>query len=235
MPRRTSKSLVKATPPAVPMVRRIGDQNVVIEAEYRVPAVHPTGSGPWSGEADKIAWTDPMTGLGCIIRRSPHGQHLCGYVSVPPEHPLFGRHVDTMGEQLIGVHGGLDYSSACQHWEPEEISICHPSEGQTRRFVLGGGRQKVHINDEAAAGHDAWWFGFSCNQIDDITPTTRNSASHARLLDGVTERTYKTEAYVFRECVRLARQLRAIGSGRDPREADEEFRRNGYNPVRNEG
>lgn len=197
-----------------------GGELVRVDAVFSVPAVHPREPGPWAREADKIAWTDPMTGLGCIIRRSPIGQHLCGYVSVPPGHPLFGRRVNTMRDHLIGVHGGLDYSAACQAWEPEEISVCHPSEGVARRLVSPTFKQKVHANEVAESGDDAWWFGFSCDKADDVKPDAQARYRADQLLDGVVDPTYKTEAFVYRECVRLAAQLKAIGEGRDPRDAD---------------
>ncbi|WP_322966021.1 hypothetical protein [Sphingomonas fuzhouensis] len=212
-----------------------GTDLVQVDAVFHVPAVRPTGPGPWAQEADKVAWTDHLTGLGCIIRRSPVGRHLCGYVSVPPGHPLFGRRIGTLGDHLIGVHNGLVYAAACQAWEPEEVSVCHPSEHRVQRIVPGSFRQNVHMNEAAASGDDAWWFGFSCDQVDDITPTTRTRGRTDHLLDGVGNPTYKTEAFVYRECLRLAAQLHAIGEGRDPREADPGPVANGYDPRRNEG
>lgn len=71
--------------------------------------------------------------------------------------------------------------------------------------------------------------------MDDITPTTRARGRTDHLLDGVGNPTYKTEAFVYRECLRLAAQLHAIGEGRDPREADPGPVANGYDPRRNEG
>lgn len=228
--------------PVRDIVRQMGDGPLVrVDAVFHVPAVHPTGSGPWKNEADKIAWTDDVSGYGCIIRRSPTKKHLCGYVSVPPGHPLFGRRIDTMGDFLIGVHGGLDYSAACQRTEPEDRSVCHPGGRITReRIVPEGFQQNVHVN-EVAAGQigdrhdDAWWFGFSCDQVTDITPTTREESRPNGLLDGVNRPTYKDEAFVYAQCVRLAAQLKAIEEGRDPRDADPGPRSVGYAPHRTEG
>lgn len=220
--RSTGKALTTTAAPRRDLIRPMhgGGELVHIDAVFNVPAVHPSEPGPWAGEADKIAWTDAMTGLGCIIRRSPRGQHLCGYVSVPPGHPLFGRNVGTLGDHLIGVHGGLDYSAACQASEPEEISICHPGDGDTLRLVSPTFRQKVHANEAAESGDDAWWFGFSCDKAGDVKPAAQARRRADQLLDGVVDLSYKTEAFVYRECVRLAAQLKAIGEGRDPRDAD---------------
>lgn len=41
------------------------------------------GPGPWDGEPDKMQWTDPATGLDCLIVRNTLGA-LCGYVGVTP-------------------------------------------------------------------------------------------------------------------------------------------------------
>lgn len=217
-----------------------GGDLVRVDAVYRVPAVHPAGPGPWALEADKIAWVDDMSGYGCIIRRSPTKGHLCGYVSVPPGHPLFGRRIGTMEDFLIGVHGGLDYAAACQARQAEEVSICHPSDNRTRRIVPEGFQQNVHVN-EVAAGQiggrhdDAWWLGFSCDQVTDITPTTREPSRPEGLLDGVNRPTYKDEAFVYAQCVRLAAQLKAIEEGGDTRIADPGPRSVVYAPHRTEG
>lgn len=193
---------------------------VKVDAVYHVPDVHPKEKGPWEGEADKIAWTDELSGYACIIRRTApsEGQHLCGYVAVPPRHPLFGRRHGTLVGIGIGVHGGLDYSDACQHRVPEERSICHvPTESAFARY----GDEIVHsIN--ADLHDDAWWFGFSCKQLNDVIPagTRISDGSRRWLRRGVDDRTYKTEGYVYAECVRLAIQLKAIEEGRDPETAD---------------
>jgi len=126
MPKKTTKP-GKALAPTVRATRDthhalVGSSDVVkVDAVFRVPAVHPTQVGPWSAEADKISWTDVATGYGCIIRRSPVGKHLSGYVSVPPAHPLFGRRTETLGDHMVGVHGGLDYAAACQARESEDL------------------------------------------------------------------------------------------------------------------
>lgn len=249
MPKKTQSSSGKALTttrstalqPARDTLRQMGGRELVrVDAVFHVPAVHPSGAGPWKNEADKIAWIDDMSGYGCIIRRSPTKRHLCGYVSVPPGHPLFGRHIGTMGDFLIGVHGGLDYAAACQARQAEEVSICHPSDNRTRRIVPEGFQQNVHVN-EVAAGQigdrhdDAWWFGFSCDQVTDITPTTREESRPNGLLDGVNRPTYKDEAFVYAQCVRLAAQLKAIEEGRDPRDADPGPRSVVYAPHRTEG
>ena len=156
-----------------------------MEAVYHVPALQPTVPGPWSGEADKLAWTDPATGLHCIIRRAPGG-FLCGYVAVGLGHPLFGFRADAVPATVSAIHGGLTYAALCDEQAPEETSICHVAE-----------RQLTHT--------DQWWFGFSCNQITDLIPEDDAHAAKAQQLG--LDQEYRDERYLFGACTELARRL----------------------------
>ena len=137
------------------------------------------GDGPWSGEPDKMQFTDPETGLPCLIRRNPHSGVLCGYVGVGPDHPLYGKDYSDDAVHEGDVHGGLTYSAACTEEDPEH-GICH----------IGGDFEP------------AWWFGFDCAHSWDIAPGFND------LELSLNERgSYKDVAYVQAECLRLARQL----------------------------
>lgn len=205
--------------------RHLGGAPVVVDAVFHVREVKPALQGPWSGEADKIAWTDAMTGYGCIIRRSPKGGHLCGYVSVPPTHPIFGRQVHSLCGYRIGVHGGLDYSAPCQHWEREDRSVCHVTAPvpDPRRT------QAVHVNAEVDRHDDAWWFGFSCNHPGDIVPDAARLHG-AEPLAGINDPTYKDERFVYSECLRLAAQLKILERGGHPSDVDPGPAASAYDP-----
>lgn len=179
----------KMTLPAVRSDRTICDQSM--EAVYHVPALQPALRGPWSSEADKLAWTDPATGLHCIIRRAPGG-FLCGYVAVGLGHPLFGFRADAVPTAMSAVHGGLTYAAPCDEQAPEETSICHVAEGQL-----------THT--------DQWWFGFSCNQITDLIPEDDAHATKAQQLG--LDQEYRDERYLVGACTELAGQL---SSAADP-------------------
>lgn len=81
-------------------------------------------SAPWLNEPDRTYFY--AAGYLCEIRRNPNSGALCGYVTVPPEHPLHGVHYDEA--PYISVHGGLTYSGGggddcawvfgfdCAHW-----------------------------------------------------------------------------------------------------------------------
>lgn len=222
-----SRAVAKHQPPALPGARRMngGDLPVQVDAVYHVRDVHPSNDGPWSREADKIAWTDQMSGYACIIRRSAQGGHLGGYVAVPPTHPLYGMQPYAFAGLGIGVHGGISYADECQRREHETRSICHVAVEPPR-----ADRDPLYSNAAAERGDDAWWFGFECDQPGDVMPVFGYRNGRNGTLEGVNERTYKTEQFVYEECVRLATQLKAVEEGRDAREADPGSQTTYYDP-----
>lgn len=157
--------------------------------------------GPARGEADKVAWQDPATGLECIIMRDPKAGNLRGFVGVPAGHPLFGYKHDAIPADVgIEVHGGLTYSAACDvsadKLGREARSICHVT---------------VVVKKESyATSHrpvdDAWWFGFECNLPQDLLPDVHQGINER---DG-TRRTYRDDEYVANEVLNLAAQMQAI-------------------------
>ncbi|MFN3727610.1 MAG: hypothetical protein ACK4SZ_15055 [Allosphingosinicella sp.] len=190
----------------------LGDASVVADV-YFVSGLKSTKDGPWLGEADKIAWLDEASGYECIIMRASGGGHLCGYVGVPPEHPLYGFEHEAIPPNLdIEVHGGLSYSALCQHGPSpapgvatEARRICHVSTRRARHGAV------EHATDYRVQRDDAWWFGFECNHVYDVVPDERSHAN--RFLAAETGAVYRDEAYVHQEVINLAAQLRAIESG----------------------
>jgi hypothetical protein len=148
-------------------------------------------SGPWDNEPDKVEWIDDATGLPCLVLRHHESGHLCGYVAVPPGHPLHGqdnpRMFDDDGNENelpkpstydLSVHGGITYADTC------EGDVCHkPAPGEP---------------------DDVWWFGFDMAHAYDLTPM--------RLMSGLRfgGDEYRTIAYVKEECAKLAAQLAAM-------------------------
>lgn len=53
-------------------------------------------------------------GLKCAVVLSREGGHRCGYVRVPPTHPMHGKGYDT---PEVNVHGGLTFAQIepCAH------------------------------------------------------------------------------------------------------------------------
>lgn len=101
--------------------------------------------GPWTGEPDKLQFTDEDTGLLCLIVRNLYG-HLCGYVGVADGHPAFRRDYISVD---VRVHGGLTYSDFCFE-APDHTGVCHiPDAGEPERV---------------------WWLGFDCAHPGDLCP-----------------------------------------------------------------
>jgi len=53
-------------------------------------------------------------GLKCAVVQAREAQNRCGYVRVPPGHPLHGKHYDAVD---VSVHGGLTFADVepCEH------------------------------------------------------------------------------------------------------------------------
>jgi hypothetical protein len=97
-------------------------------------------TGPWDAEPDRLEWRT-KAGLPGLIKRSPMSGSWCGYVAVPPGHPLHSRDYDDVN---IAVHGGLTYGGPCRG------AICHvPEPGEA---------------------DNVWWLGFDCGHHLDISP-----------------------------------------------------------------
>jgi hypothetical protein len=70
--------------------------------------------GPWSAEPDFQTWT--YQGLVCVANRNLHFGCWCGYVQVPPDHPLLGQ-VDRLEE--LAVHGGVTHVGGGSHFHDQ--------------------------------------------------------------------------------------------------------------------
>ena len=159
----------------------MSDQSV---KTWTFPDVHPTSPGPWADEPDKVQWVDKATGLDCLIVRNGVGA-LCGYVGLPPGHPLHGKDYGEAHDLAdINVHGGLTFANACNESAKDGHGICH---------VPFPGRPA-----------DVWWLGFDCAHYMDLSPRYTH-------LVGETG-TYRDVAYVRAECASLAGQLLAVAA-----------------------
>jgi len=147
------------------------------------------GFGPWGSEPDKVNWVDPETDLDCMIVRQENHGAWCGYVGVPPEHPLHGKsdgecscdkqhkHWDCDAPFYfdLDVHGGVTYANGC------DGHVCHvPEPGRP---------------------HDVWWIGFDCCHGGDFAPGIGSLFGHA---------VYRDAAYVRSQCQQLARQIALV-------------------------
>ena len=135
-------------------------------------------SGPWDNEPDKRQWPDAVTGMPCLIVRNECTGNLCGYVGVPPFHPLYGQQYD---DANVIVHGGLSFAAPCRPGS-EKHGVCHiPGPGEL---------------------DDVWWLGFDCAHYMDISPAMLMLGREC-----FNQGTYKDFAFVQAECEQLALQL----------------------------
>jgi hypothetical protein len=72
---------------------------------------------PWKNEPD--SWEGEESGLHCRIVRQSWSGHLCGYVGVTKDHPLFARDYNNCPGD-IECHGGLTFSG---HFKDSDESI----------------------------------------------------------------------------------------------------------------
>lgn len=184
---------------------------IVAQQVYSNPDRHPDEPGPWSNEADKVAWVDEETGLGCIMLRQVDGT-LSGYVGVGPDHPLFGFEVDAVPLDISAtVHGGLTYGKACEvnrvesharsQTVKERYSVCHVTRTRTRTI-------EYHVDVQTTEDEfheDLWWLGFDTNHDGDARP---NDDDYERRSGDV----YRDQSFVYGQCIDLARCLRRIAS-----------------------
>ncbi|RBB38888.1 hypothetical protein DPV79_16030 [Burkholderia reimsis] len=150
-------------------------------------------SGEWDNEPDKVQWTDEATRLVCMAHRGPMG-NWCGYVGVPPAHPLYAIDYSVVQDKApIDVHGGLTYAEHCQ---PNHDPIT--------------GRGVCHI-PEPGEPDDLWWLGFDCGHAFDLQPGLRARLKLMRDEFDLSFRTdfeqYRTLDYVRKQAAYLAAQL----------------------------
>lgn len=155
------------------------------ETEYKITRPEWWPDGPWMTEPDRVQWKT-KAGLPGLIVRTESG-HLCGYVAVPPGHPLHGKGYNEAYDLAdnISVHGGLTYAAACAG------AICHvPEPGEP---------------------DDVWWFGFDCAHLGDWRPVDMAPyLKDLRRMPG--HDVYRDVPYVTSEVESLAEQLAAAES-----------------------
>jgi hypothetical protein len=142
-------------------------------------------NGPWEGEPDHQEWR--YDGVPCVVNRNDHGS-WCGYVAIPPGHPLYEKDVDV--DDVVEAHGGITYS---EHGCMGEI--CHtprPGESDYPR-----------------------WVGFDCAHCMDFVPTMallRSQLGYEETAMSMLGRfeVYRTIDYVKAETENLAQQIAAL-------------------------
>lgn len=150
--------------------------------------------GDWHTEPDKVQFQDEETGLPCLIVRHNTSGHLCGYVGVFENHPLFDVYYDDPKCHHLVVHGGITFCDFCQDYGNECDDICHvPADGASDRV---------------------WWFGFDMAHSGDLQPgyydaNWIDTGMGTPIANDILHRhdEYRNIGYVKSECADLAGQL----------------------------
>lgn len=163
------------------------------ESEQRDENPYPWGDGPWRDEPDRVEWRNPGSALPRLVLRNRLGA-WCGYVGLPPWHPLHGRTAwgtggtDEQEDDRINrleVHWGITYANECRG------GICHvPAPGEP-----------AHV----------WWLGFDCAHSGDLAPglaATVQSVCGRSSVDR--HETYRDLDYVVAHTEALAAQLEVV-------------------------
>lgn len=208
-----SQQVAKSTLPdglinEAPVIYPIAGSSITALQLYHNPERKPSDKGPWDREADKVAWIDEETGLGCIMLRQKNGT-ISGYVGVGPEHPLFGFQADAVPVDVSNVvHGGVTYGKACEvnrfareaYGKPhqERYTVCHVT-----RVRLVQDYRTVQTTKDEFEHEDLWWLGFDTDHPGDLIPGGhRNDRRRGDV--------YRDQAYVYDQCVELARRLKSL-------------------------
>ncbi|MFW2448845.1 MAG: hypothetical protein ACN4E6_16105 [Qipengyuania pacifica] len=186
----------------------VADTTITALQIYHNPERKPDEDGPWSNEADKIAWIDEATGLGCIMLRQEDGT-LSGYVGVGPEHPLYGFEADAVPLSVsCDVHGGITYGKQCEvnrtelraKGKPrqERYTVCHVTR---TRWVQD--YENVQTTKDEFEHEELWWLGFDTNHTGDLRP---NDTYYSPRKGDV----YRDQAFTYVNCVALAKRLKEV-------------------------
>lgn len=148
--------------------------------------------GPWKLEPDKVLWIDSKTGYECLIRRIRQISHLCGYVGITKEHPLFGTSLlqfrsDKKLLNYFTVHGQITMSYPGKSFETEP----GPDDKLGRAFIEG-----------RPSPDKIWWIGMDFLQNTDIIPSISDDPG-----DNNGQRIYRDIGYVSKEVTKLATLL----------------------------
>ena len=206
--------LVNAAPVSYPVART----TITALQVYHNPERRPAGRGPWDDEADKVAWIDDETGLGCIMLRQADGT-ISGYVGVGPEHPLFGFRKDAVPVDVSNAaHGGVTYARACEanrfgrvtsgSSRKERYTVCHTSWVRTVPDY-----RTVQTTEDEFGHEDLWWLGFDTSHPGDLVPKAR----HREQRKGDV---YRDQGFVYANCIALARRLRSLAVASPDDDAD---------------
>lgn len=110
----------------------------------------------------------------------------CGYVAVPPEHPLYGKSYMDEDYPDFNVHGGITFTEPAVYNETTFVS-----KTKIREKYIGKRAYQLQygISLDGEIPDDWWLIGFDTCHVDD----NANNWSRERVIDEVTELQQKLE------------------------------------------
>lgn len=197
------------------------------------------GDGPWTSEPDRAEWEH--AGLPCLALRGPEfSGHWCGYVAVPPGHPMHGKGyseevpalaaaLDARMNQPLGDNPSFAVMLACLSGTVEARAdvVLNVHGGLTYANKCSG---KICHVPKSGEPDDVWWFGFDCAHAGDFQPAYHakyknrgypfngGEYDHARALaaNDWSIETYRTLDYVREQANSLADQLASLSALVEP-------------------
>jgi len=191
----------------------------------------------WETEPDQEEFVHAE--LPCLILRGPM-KFLCGYVGVPPSHPMYQKEYNDID---VVVHGGLTFSHLGGFREiyrkptvsppvdppdypmgsPEMIDWLNQSARYLRDTVTV---ERLEPDPEDRWPEGFWWVGFDCAHSEDYVPGQDDALGHPhKQYKGI----YRNWAWVKAETQRLAEQLAAMMVIPDYNEWIESVKKGGEN------
>ena len=164
------------------------------------------GAGPWQDEPDRVDFVH--AGFACLALRHPEHGHYCGYVALPPGHPLHGKDWgETPATRDLDFHHGINYTAPC-----DGGMVCHtPAPGEPDNVWWIGG-DFGHTWDECP-GRDARMREVAAMSRE--RGDTRAAELFERVIEPLGMRpVYRALPYVRREIEQLAEQLAAMRPAR---------------------
>lgn len=169
----------------------MNNQNLIYALTYIDKTTWP--DGPWKLEPDKMLWIDSETGYECLIRRIKDMSHLCGYIGITKEHPLYrASAIDFRSNQTLqnyfSTHGGITMSCGGKWFEEEP--------GASNR--IGRAFVKDLPNPD-----EIWWIGIDFIHETDLVPIVSSDPN-----ENNGNRIYRDVGYVSKELTKLASLLK---------------------------